>query len=214
MKNIEVYIRHLESRDNLYSVAKLIYETDDHIYPALVGCEVIGPIIIAEIIKMNNTVFCYDNILVAEYNKEIIGVLVGLYKNCTWDRNMIMPICEKLNTPIPKQWSYTCDNYMSKLCKYKKSNIFYISNISVNSEYRNLGIGRKLLSHAIDSLEHIVEIHLHVLTNNKNAISLYSKFGMKISSEEQGFSLNLNEEVRCFYMIKKPNENYDSYHQK
>ncbi len=56
----------------------------------------------------------------------------------------------------------------------------YVTNIAVLPEYRQLGIGKKILQYAIENSKDELEfISLEVRTSNTAAISLYEKFGFK-----------------------------------
>ena len=58
---------------------------------------------------------------------------------------------------------------------------FYISNVAVTAPYRKMGVGNKLISELIDMLKNTdcVFATLEVRQSNKNAISLYEKFGFE-----------------------------------
>lgn len=65
----------------------------------------------------------------------------------------------------------------------------YITNIAVKKEYRNQGVGTLLLDRAFRDavLRNDEFITLEVRKSNKEAISLYSKFGFKIEGERKDF---------------------------
>lgn len=61
--------------------------------------------------------------------------------------------------------------------------------IAVKKEYRDRGIGTKLLKKAIDwakGNEHVKRIELNVFETNKRAIHLYKKYGFVIEGKKKG----------------------------
>jgi len=185
-------IRYANKNDDIKKMAQLIYETDPYIYPALLGEKESGIDILSSIIKRNDAVFCYENILVAVMENEIVGVLVCLNKYYTWHMNFDFDL-------KPPYWDYTSENYMSKLHEYMSDDTLYISNISVDQKSHNKGIGSALIDYVL-SHNKSKQLALHVLTDNKNAIHLYERKGFKIIQEDQGFSVNEDEVVKCYYM--------------
>ncbi|WVY89866.1 hypothetical protein V8G54_035380 [Vigna mungo] len=69
----------------------------------------------------------------------------------------------------------------------------YIMTLGVLAPYRGLGIGTKLLNHALDlcSKQNISEVYLHVQTNNEDAINFYKKFGFEITETIQNYYTNI-----------------------
>lgn len=80
----------------------------------------------------------------------------------------------------------------------------YIMTLGVLAPYRGLGIGSKLLKHCLDLCSQdlsIVEIYLHVQTNNEEAISFYKKFGFEITETIQNYYTNIDP-PDCFVLTK------------
>lgn len=72
----------------------------------------------------------------------------------------------------------------------------YVTNVAVLPEYRRLGIGNKILNHAINDSENELEfISLEVRTSNAAAISLYEKFGFKNVGVRKRFYTNPVEDA-------------------
>ena len=68
--------------------------------------------------------------------------------------------------------------------------------MSVKEEYRDKGIGSKLLEYAIDwakSTGVVKRIELHVFGTNSRAIHLYKKYGFEIEGEKQK-AIKINNE--------------------
>lgn len=84
---------------------------------------------------------------------------------------------------------------------YDRAEINYIV---VNDEYRNMGIGSKLLSYAILFMKKydVTNVSLEVSVNNKPAISLYKKYGFKDVAIRKNYYGNDNaylmvKDLRC-----------------
>ncbi|KAI4377623.1 hypothetical protein MLD38_015220 [Melastoma candidum] len=69
----------------------------------------------------------------------------------------------------------------------------YIMTLGVLAPYRGLGIGTKLLNHALDLCvkQGISEIYLHVQTNNEDAINFYKKFRFEITDTIKNYYTNI-----------------------
>ncbi|XP_044471138.1 N-alpha-acetyltransferase 50-like [Mangifera indica] len=79
----------------------------------------------------------------------------------------------------------------------------YIMTLGVLAPYRGLGIGKKLLNHVLDlcSKQNILEVYLHVQTNNEDAINFYKKFGFEITDTIQNYYTNITP-PDCYVLTK------------
>ncbi|XP_039066394.1 N-alpha-acetyltransferase 50-like [Hibiscus syriacus] len=79
----------------------------------------------------------------------------------------------------------------------------YIMTLGVLAPYRGLGIGTKLLNHVLELClkQHILEIYLHVQTNNEDAIKFYKKFGFEITETIKNYYTNIDP-PDCFVLTK------------
>jgi ribosomal protein S18 acetylase RimI-like enzyme len=55
----------------------------------------------------------------------------------------------------------------------------WISAIYITPELQGMGIGRKLMHHALEHLSHDDDIYLEVISYNQNAINFYEHFGFE-----------------------------------
>ena len=84
--------------------------------------------------------------------------------------------------PFQRKFEYIIDNNSVGFLEYS---LIYdrieIDNIKVNSEYRGMGIGTKLMAHLVSlAIEyHVDNITLEVRVSNEIARNLYKKFGFK-----------------------------------
>ncbi|KAF3447184.1 hypothetical protein FNV43_RR12364 [Rhamnella rubrinervis] len=79
----------------------------------------------------------------------------------------------------------------------------YIMTLGVLAPYRGLGIGTRLLNHALDlcAKQNISEIYLHVQTNNEDAINFYKKFGFEITETIENYYTNITP-PDCYVLTK------------
>ncbi|KAK9101879.1 hypothetical protein Sjap_019133 [Stephania japonica] len=79
----------------------------------------------------------------------------------------------------------------------------YIMTLGVLAPYRGLGIGTKLLNHVLDLCpkKNILDIYLHVQTNNEDAINFYKKFGFEITDTIENYYANISP-PDCYVLTK------------
>ncbi|KAL3697084.1 hypothetical protein R1sor_011160 [Riccia sorocarpa] len=81
----------------------------------------------------------------------------------------------------------------------------YIMTLGVLAPYRRMGIGSKLLKKTLEQCEQsespIVEVYLHVQTNNDAAIEFYKKFDFEITEEIKNYYKHI-EPPDCFVLSK------------
>ena len=108
---------------------------------------------VEEVISMErlNKLLETDSIYVAKINGEIVGYI-------------IIDIKEKENAFI----------------RYRK--LLNINTLCIDEDFRGHGIGTRMLEFAknIAREQNCTDMHLTVNPNNKNAIKVYEKFGMKV----------------------------------
>jgi len=173
-----------QKQDNLKDVAKLIYDSDDYIYPATFGNKNKAKKLLPTIIKKADGLFSFKNIRVAidENKKKIVGVVVAT------DKAFSIDIDDNIKNKLPKTFQDVYKHYFEELPRqYDGSgDAVYIACICVNKHYRGHEIGKMLLLQIIKKYEE-KDIYLEVLTNNKPAIGLYEKVGFKKKSEQDGY---------------------------
>jgi len=95
---------------------------------------------------------------------------------------MIKEVKRQETSPFAKRIEYIENNKVIASLNYS---LIYdrmeIDNIEVEEEYRNKGIGTKLMSYLVSiAIENrVVNITLEVRMSNKTAIHLYKKFGFR-----------------------------------
>ncbi|CAM6084243.1 unnamed protein product [Calypogeia fissa] len=80
----------------------------------------------------------------------------------------------------------------------------YIMTLGVLAPYRRIGIGSKLLRKTLEQCKedpNIVEVYLHVQTNNDEAIEFYKKYDFEITDTIQNYYKRL-EPPDCYVLSK------------
>lgn len=82
----------------------------------------------------------------------------------------------------------------------------YIEGVFVESKYRGLGIGTKLINYIKEELDYFT---LHVFQNNKGAVTFYEKMGLRKRQIE--INEDLGEVEYCMYYRKPKKLDFDFY---
>ena len=93
-----------------------------------------------------------------------------------------------LKSDIDKIYGYYDNNKLVGFIHISKLyEVMDIINIVVDKEYRNKGIGTKLLNYIVDNYKDINSIMLEVNENNNNAIDFYKKNDFKIINTRKNY---------------------------
>ena len=203
MQKCNFSCRQALSSDNAESIAKYLHLTDPYIYPKICfsPTDKSWVELITSCMNTKNNLFSLQNLLVALCNEEIVGVLcvIPCGKKLIFDEGIAIPkdFKDKLAPVI--------EGYFKPLAEESFSFEGYnITNVCVDSNYRNNGIGSLLLSYCID-LYGSEAIHLDVIASNTPAISLYKRFGFEIVNEYFGYSGD-DTELLCYHMVRIPSK--------
>ena len=94
------------------------------------------------------------------------------------DREAYKQAFSKLGIDLPKYFDEVFDVYWQKIIKEDFAHSYYISNVAVDKNYQNLGIGKMLLNSFKEA--HIDKpISLDVVKDNAAAIHAYLKSGFE-----------------------------------
>jgi ribosomal protein S18 acetylase RimI-like enzyme len=186
-----VIIRPLKLNDNFEEVAELIYYTDNWVYPALFDNQLnVAKKVIPQMI-VNNTVFNYSNIEVAEINHRIIGLMVFMKE---YPKNNYMEMKNafmKSTGHLTPRFEETMNGYFNTL-DFDFEGI-QILNLCVSREFRNLSIAKMMIM----SLDPNNIYSLACVKDNLPARKLYEKTGFKLKYEYPGFT-----GIMCVELVK------------
>ena len=199
MSNYNYICRKASFDDDFEQIAKYIHLTDPYIYPTITQnpTDKIWINFISECLKIPNNIFCIENISVIIHYSDIIGIacVIPCKKELTIFEDFKKPI--KLSDNIQS----VIDGYFKPLIQESLTYDGYnITNICIDEDYRNKGLGGALMAHCIKEYGSQV-LHLDVIAANKTAVHLYQKFGFRIESEYFGFSGDTIP-LPCYHMIR------------
>ncbi|KAH7387939.1 hypothetical protein KP509_16G049600 [Ceratopteris richardii] len=81
----------------------------------------------------------------------------------------------------------------------------YIMTFGILAPYRRLGIGAKLMGHILDVCHKnatVLEIYLHVQTNNEEALAFYRNFGFEVREKIENYYTDI-EPPDCYLLVKE-----------
>ncbi len=137
--------------------------------------------IIAEAYVKENNEYSYKQVLFAEYNSKIVGMVSGFTYDEAKSFNHSILKESSSQAPIRIMLFRLVGNILKRFLGGKKSGEYYIEAIAVNSEFRGKGIGSKLLCSCreVALKKRATLLSLDVSSKNSNAIKLYEKIGMR-----------------------------------
>ena len=188
--NDEVTVRPLKDGDDLLQVAKLIYYSDEYIYPYWFDNIKDGQKVIAEMIKLP-TLYKKENVPVAVMpNGDIAGALVSCDCPFVEEKDHIYQAFENAKIVCDERTDFIYREYYEKMQVADKG--LYVSNIAVDPNYRKRGIATSLLSAVIKGREFC---HLECVQKNISAWRVYQRLGFNIVEEYPGVF-----DVPCYKM--------------
>lgn len=196
-----VIISKASEEDNFDDIAECIYDTDPYIYPAAFGEDKTEAIkAIKKIIDQKDSIFDLENIVVAKYNKHIIGVCVSYSKSVQWKTRELYKLVEK-SLSKDNNFKYVSDNYFEKELEVKAGEA-YILALCISKTLRGRGVSDILLDYVLNNYQGKI-VSLEVLKTNTSAIELYKKHGFKkMGNAKPGFSMDENK-PECFVMVRE-----------
>ena len=187
----EVTVREVQKGDDIFQVAKLIYLSDNYIYPNWFDSIEDGAKVISKMIDLP-TIYNRNNLHVAvTANGEIAGVVVSC----------MMPIKEKEEHLVKafEQAGVKCDQrthniFLDYYDKMTDPDGYYVANLTVDPKFRGKGIASTLLSAVIKDKP---LCRLECVKANTGAWRLYQRLGFVIVEEYPGVF-----GVPCYRMVK------------
>ena len=176
------------SEDMMENIAGLIYDTDPYIYPAMFGTRENALELIPELIQNDDSMFCLDNLYVAEYEGEIVGLVLWIKGKLNWSEEKFCRISEKCRIPISQYLGIVTKKYIDSYADVKDG-VISIINFCVSQEVRDIGIGSQLMESFLKTHRH-EPLELCVLEENSAAVKLYQKYGFMENNRYQGFSVD------------------------
>jgi ribosomal protein S18 acetylase RimI-like enzyme len=177
-----VVIRKLMLHDDLIQVGRLIYYTDDFVFPYVYDNVEEGARVHAEMIR-RDTIYNYGNITVALAAGKIVGIVVMKESPVKVSYDEMVRSFEAANVVHDERFERVFNEYWGLLEKEPEG--FYIANVCVDPEVRHRGVARALLSFL---LEDDKTYNLETVVANVNAFKLYQSLGFVVDYQYPGFT--------------------------
>ncbi len=187
-------VRALSLEDDLIQVARLIYDTDEYIFPYLYESDLQkAERVIVKMIQ-RDTIYNYRNITVATLDEKIVGLIVAKETPIFVDAGEMIRCFIDSNEIVGERFTKTFNEYY-KLFEDEPEGV-YIANVCVDKTCRGEGIGKKLLA-AFLQKNPTKTYHLETVKENIAALKVYQACGFEITKEYLGFM-----DVPCYRMMR------------
>ena len=179
---MEPIVRPLELKDDLKQVARLVYETDDYIFPYLFDRDIAAAEKVISAMIGRDTIYHYKNIVIALLEDKIAGIVV-LQKTPIRINSDEMRACF-LDTGLNlgAHFERVLREYYEPLQDEPEG--VYIANVCVDKAFRRMGVARKMLKAVLNDRE---SYHLETVKGNAAALRLYQSLGFETVDEYMGF---------------------------
>lgn len=199
----DIVVCQAQNTDNFYEIAQCIYLTDSYIYPAAFGKDLhLAACAIASLMSLKNGLFCPENLVLAFYKGKICGILLYNKEGAVWDLKKCIEVVQEF-TPSIENFIHVSNTYFAVEASTPILNHIEVIACCVMPEYRNMGIGKRLLDWLFQKYSNYTFM-LDVLADNPVAISLYKKCGFEIMGQFKGFSMDETNCPKCYRMFRKP----------
>jgi len=174
--------RKLTLHDDLKQVGRLIYYTDDYVFPYMYDNPEAGARVHAEMIR-RETIYNYSNITVALAGDTIVGMVVMKESPIKINRDEMILAFEAADVAHDERFERVFNEYWSLLEKEPEG--FYIANVCVDPEFRHRGIARGLLNFLLEDNK---TYNLETVVANVDAFKLYQSLGFVVDCQYPGFT--------------------------
>jgi len=195
-------IKKLTKNDDLKTVANLIYVTDPFLFPFLFGKNKQAALTkIEKLISLENNFFSYQNTVAYLENNKIAGICIfyesGQKNKQKLERN-IFKVFNWYQVPV---FIFKTVFFLSFIETEGSSDSLYIQNLSVDKNFRGMGVGSKLINFVFEQAQKLEykNVCLDVATDNPRAKKLYERMGF-ISKHKKTIPLTQDG---VYYMCKK-----------
>ncbi|MBQ2810066.1 MAG: GNAT family N-acetyltransferase [Clostridia bacterium] len=183
---MDTIIRKLADGDNLNTVAQLIYETDNCVFPRFFKeSKASAKEILPQMMELD-TIFNKNNIYVALLDERIIGVMVILESPIKINISAYFEAFEKADSLIGTDFETVLKEYFLPL-EYEPDG-YFIACLCVDEDYRGRGVGGALIDGVLSELDPCRDVYLECSQDNTTARSVYEAHGFEELVKFTGFN--------------------------
>lgn len=199
------------SDEHYRNIAKLIFDTDDYIFPALFeGCEdprKSAEVVISHVLKNGKDhLFCKDNLFVCLNNETIVGMVLWYSGTMEWNYEDFIRSAITVGAHVRQENVEAINHTFFETQKTGKDSddagVITLFNVCINKSFRGKGIGSFMIRSFVSYFEGR-RMDLCVLKDNEPAVKLYMNNGFSIVSEYPGFSQTPVKPM-CYGMHRMP----------
>jgi ribosomal protein S18 acetylase RimI-like enzyme len=191
-------VRKLTASDDLSAVSNLIYETDNYVFPYFFNeSKALAKAILPKMME-NDTIYNINNIYVALYDEQIIGVMVLNEAPMTINLGAYLDAYEQAGVMIDEGFEKVYKEYFLPMEEAPSG--YYIPNICIDPMFRGQGIGGALLETALGEVDTSKDVYLDCLSDNEVALNVYESHGFEKLVEYSGWT-----GLKYFKMIRRAN---------
>ena len=184
------------TREELLSVAHLIYGTDPYIYPAMCSAEEAEKILPRLLTDGVDAMFCKQNLFVARLQDRIISLILWHEGPLIWNKNAYLNTCKSENIPVSPTFDQVAREYLGAYDRPAAE--VSIINVCVVPDLRGKGVAAANLQAFISGRKE-KSMELVTLKDNAAAVALYERNGFCVVREENGFAVG-DVKPRCLVM--------------
>ena len=169
---------------DLDTVAKLIYDTDEYLFPFIFGPRWYGLPALKRLIALENNSFSHRYIQCIAKDNAVQAILIG-YDHRTIDEKaeqadykIALSALDRLLL-VPKFW------ILQPILGKDEVTGMYVQNLCVAAAYRGKGLGAQLIRHFCEM--HPVDVWLDVELTNYAALRFYERLGFRVVSRKDVF---------------------------
>lgn len=190
MEKIEV--RKLRPDDDFVAVGRLIYFTDDYVFPYMFRCDADAAARAFALMVQKNTVYAAENITVAVADGKIVGIVVAKHTPVPVDPAPMIDSILQSGSVVDESFSRVYNEYYKLLADEPQG--VYVANVCVDRAFRGMGVAKRMLQ---EVLRDDCDYNLETVKANSAAFALYAGLGFKVVCEYPGFT-----DVPCYRMTR------------
>ena len=162
--------------------AQFFDEASEGFFKKMLGTQIYE--IIADAFVKSNNEYSFENAMMIEYNRKIVGMVSGYtYEEKEgFKKNILSHYTGGASLRI--MMFSAVGRVLSRFLGPRGKEDYYLQSIAVSSQMRGKGLGQSLMKHCskIAIKKGSKTLSLDVSSKNENAIKSYKKFGMEIVS--------------------------------
>ena len=191
-------VRKLSASDDLSTAANLIYETDNYVFPYFFNeSKALAKAILPKMMQ-GDTIYNLNNIYVALYEGQIIGIMVVNEAPISISLSAYIEAYEEAGAMIDEGFERVYKEYFLPMEQEPEG--YYIPNICIDPSFRGQGIGGALLEAVLSEIDTSKDVYLNCLSDNEVALAVYEAHGFERLVEYSGFT-----GLKYFKMIRRAN---------